>query len=109
MTGIAVEDLLVHLAQRRAGVRAQLFDEPIPHHAEVLERVCLPPTTELGQHELSGQAFVERMVRKHRRERWQQLAVASRFQARVVAVKSHRKPLGLKRGADIVDPRRVER
>ena len=109
MSGIAVEDLLVHLAQCRARVRTQLFDESFAHRAEGLERVCLSATTELGQHQLPGQAFVERMVRGHRGELRQQLAVATSSQACVVAVKGHCKPLGLQRGADIVQPRGVER
>jgi len=59
---IAVEDLLVYLAQRRAGIRTQLIDESFAHRAERLERVRLSATAELGQHELSSQAFVERMI-----------------------------------------------
>ena len=66
LPGIPVEDLLMYLAQCRARVRAELLDESFTHRTKGLERVRLSATTELGQHELSGQAFVERMVGNHR-------------------------------------------
>ena len=87
MSRIAVEDLLVHLAQCRARVCTKLLDESFSHRAIRLEGVCLSATTELGQHQLPGQAFVERMFRDHRGEQRQQLTVATNSQARVVAVK----------------------
>ena len=62
VSGIAVEDQLVHLAQRRARVGTQLLDESFAHRAECLERVGLSATTVLGQHQLTGKPLVERMV-----------------------------------------------
>ena len=109
MSGIAVEDLLVHLTQGRPGVGAQLLDESIPHHAKRLERVSLSSATELGQHQLPGQAFVERMVGNHCGELRQQLSVSTGSQARIVAVEDHREPLGLQCDANVIHPRSVER
>ena len=59
--GLAVEDLLVHPAQRRAGIDAQLVDESFAHLPVGLEGVGLPAAAVLGEHQLPGQAFVERM------------------------------------------------
>ena len=99
----------MHLTQGRAGVGAQLLDESFPHRAKRLERVSLSATTELGQHQLPGQAFVERMVGNHCGELRQQLSVSTDSQARIVAVEGHREPLGLQCGANVVHPRSVER
>ena len=102
VSGIAVEYQLVHLAQRRARICTQLLDESFAHRAECLERVGLSATTELGQHQLTGKPFVERMVRSQRDEKWQQFALATDSQTCVVAVQSYGEPLGFQRGADVV-------
>ena len=108
-SGIAVEDLLMRLAQCRTRVCAQLIDEPFAHHAECLERVGLSATTELGQHQLPGQPLVKWMGRRHRRDLRQQFAVAAGAKSGVVAVQGDCKALGFQRRADIIHPRRVER
>jgi hypothetical protein len=59
--GLIVEDLLVHPAQRRAGIDAQLVDESFAHLPVGLEGVGLPAAAVLGEHQVPGQAFVERM------------------------------------------------
>ena len=109
LPGIPVEDLLMYLAQCRARVGAELLDESFTHRTKGFERVRLSATTELGQHQLPGQAFVERMVGNHRGDLRQQLTVATDSQPGVVAVKGHCKSFGLQRGTDVVQPRRVER
>ena len=45
----------MHLPQRRAGVDAQLLDEPLAHQAIGVERVGLPAAAVLGEHQLTGQ------------------------------------------------------
>ncbi len=66
MSWIAVEDLLVHLSQSWPRVCSQLLDEPFAHLSKRLQRVGLSAATELGKHQLPGQPFVERMVRRQR-------------------------------------------
>ena len=107
--GIPIEDLLVHLPQCRAGVGTQLLDEPLTHRAIGLQRLGLPAAAELGNHQLPGQAFVQGVVVLHRGDVQQQFAVASGAQTGVIAVEGYREPLSLPRGADIVNPRGVER
>ena len=107
--GFAVEDLLVHPAQRRAGIDAQLVDESFAHLPVGLEGVGLPAAAVLGEHQLPGQAFVERMGVQCRGELHEQLCVSSCAERDVVAVQCDGKPLGLQGGADVVHPRGVER
>ena len=104
----AVEDLLVHPAQRGLGIDAQLVDEPVAHLPVGVERVGLPAAAVLGEHQLPGQAFVERMGVQRRGELAEQLRVPSGTQRDVVAVQYDRKPLGFQGGADVVQPWGVE-
>ena len=57
----AVENLLIRIPQGGAGVDAQFFDEPVAHHAIGVERVGLSTAAVLGQHQLGGEAFIQRV------------------------------------------------
>ena len=57
--GIAVENPLVHLPQRRAGVDAEFIDKPFPHPAIGVECVGLAATSVLGEHQLARDALVK--------------------------------------------------
>ena len=96
-------------AQRRARIDAQLVDEPFAHLPVGVERVGLPAAAVLGEHQLPGQAFVQRMGLQCRGELPEQLGVSSCAERGVVAIQCDGKPLGLKGGADVVHPRGVER
>ena len=48
-------------AQRRAGLDAEFVDQAPVSLLVVGERVADPPAPVLGEHQLAGQAFVERM------------------------------------------------
>ena len=106
---IAVEDLLVHDAQRRARIDAELVDEPFAHLSIGVESVGLPAAAVLGQHQLPCQALVEGVGLQSRSELAEQVGVPSGAQRGVVAIQRDRKPLHLKGIPDIVEPRRVER
>jgi len=56
-----MEDLLVQSAQRRAGLDAEFVDQAPVGLLVVGERIADPPAPVLGEHQLAGQAFVERM------------------------------------------------
>jgi hypothetical protein len=58
---VTVEDLLVRSAQSRAGFNAQLVYEPVAHLPVGVERVGLPSTAVLGNHQLTGHAFIQRI------------------------------------------------
>ena len=63
----------MHPAQRRAGIDTQLVDESFTHLPVGLEGVGLPAAAVLGEHQLPGQAFVERMGVQCRGELHKQL------------------------------------
>jgi hypothetical protein len=65
MSRVAIEDLLVHLTQGGPWVGAQLIDESFTHHTKGIQRVSLSAATELGEHQLTSQSFVEGMVGNH--------------------------------------------
>ena len=56
---VAVENLLMHLTQRRPGIDAELLDESFAHLPVGVERVGLSAAAILGEHQLPGQAFVQ--------------------------------------------------
>ncbi len=107
--GVGVEDLLVHLAQRGARVGAQLLDEPAANPLVGGERVGLATAAVLREHELPGQALVERVDAGRGGDLTEELGMPSRGEGRVVAVERGGEPLGLQPGAQIGEPRHVER
>ena len=76
------------------GIDAQLLDEPVAHLPVGVERVGLPAAAVLGEHQLPGQAFVERVGVQRRGELAEQLGVPSGAQRGVVAVQYDGKPFG---------------
>ena len=107
--GVARQDLLVHLPQRGSGVRAQLLAQPAAHLPVGVQRVGLPTAAELGEHELAGQALVERVVAQGHGELDEQVAVPSGRQCGVVAVQADREALGGQRRREDREPRGVDR
>ena len=106
---VTIEDPLVHLAQRGAGINAQLLDKPLTHQPIGLERPCLPAAAVLGEHQLSRQAFVQWVRLRRHHELTEQVRVPPRLQRGVVAIQCDRNPFRFNGIAHVVDPRCVKR
>src|SRR6476661_6286219 len=91
--------------QDRARIDAQFFDESLTHLPIRLERLRLPTTAVLGEHQLTGDTFIQRMPLQRRRELTEQLLVPPDVQESVVSVQFSRKSLLLKGSPHIVHPR----
>lgn len=106
---VAGKNLLVHPVQRGAGIDTELVGKPLPHLPVGVQRIRLSATAVLGQHQLSGQALVERVSGMRCGEFHQHLAVASHPECDVIAVQHHGQPLARQRAAQAVDPWCVQR
>ena len=68
---ILLEDALLEVAQRGAGLQPELLVEPPPPLGEDLERLRLPPAAIEGEHELAAQALAQRVLLHQRHQRRQ--------------------------------------
>ncbi|MDF2976688.1 MAG: hypothetical protein K0S40_1416 [Actinomycetospora sp.] len=107
--GVARQDPLVDLAKPGPGVRAQFVAQPAAHLLVGVEGVGLPAAADLGEHELAGQALVERVGAEGGGDLDDQVPVPPRAQCGVVAVQGDREALGAQRGAQVREPRGVDR
>ena len=95
-------------AQRPAGIRAELVEEPQPHGLVSGQGVGLPPAPVQGEHQLAGQPLVQRVRRRLRGQLGEQLGMPAGAQRPVVAVELGGEPLGVEGVADLVRPRGVQ-
>jgi hypothetical protein len=105
---IGAQDLPVELLQRRAGVGAQLVGQPQAYLMVVGQRLARPAAAVQGQHQLPGQAFVQRAGCGGGGQLGKQLSVPPQPQRPVVAVQFGGQPLLVGRGPHRVEPRSVQ-
>ena len=103
------QNLLMDLAQRRAGIDAEFVDEPFTHHAVGFQRLGLTAAAVLGEHHLGGKAFVKRMGLVCRSKFADDVGVPTRAQRGVVAVELNRKAFRFNSITHVVDPWGVQR
>ena len=95
--------------QRRAGVRAQLIGQRSADPFVALQGVRLPAAPVQGEHELPGQALIERLRRGEGVQLIQHGGVLPPDESQIVAVERHGQALFGQGGADAIHPRRVQR
>ena len=108
MAGSRAEQLLVQFAQRDARVRTEFFDEPPAHLLEVQQRVGGAAGLVQGEHELAGQAFVERVGLRLHGQRGQHRVLSAEAQHHVGAVERGGVLFGEQVGAEFAEPGRVD-
>jgi len=99
----------VELLQRRAGVGAQLLGQPLAELLVVPQRVGLAAAAVQGEHELAGQALVQRVRGGTGGQLAEQGGMLAAVQGEVVAVQPGGVPLRVQRVADAVQPGCVQR
>ena len=89
------QDLLVHPAERRCWIGAQLVTQALAYRLVGVEHIRLPAIAVMGRHELPGQALVERTSAHGIDQLDEHVGVPTDSQRRVVAVQLDGEPLGL--------------
>jgi hypothetical protein len=84
----------VQVPQRGSRIAAELVDQPLAQQPVVRERVGLPAAPVPRDHQLPGQALVQRVLGRRGRQLRQQPRVLPPAQRDVVAVQLRREPLG---------------
>ncbi|OLE22039.1 MAG: hypothetical protein AUG49_20395 [Catenulispora sp. 13_1_20CM_3_70_7] len=99
----------MQLLQRAAGIGAQFAGEPLPHSPVRLQRVGLAAVAEQREHQLAGQALVQRMLLRPRGQPGEQHPVPALPQLEVRQFALSGLPLLVQGRADVGQPRRVQR
>lgn len=94
--------------QRWARIGAQLVGDAPPQPLVVPQCLGLAAAAAQREHQLSGQAFVQRVLGGPCDQPSQQFAVPAVQEGEVVACQFGGQPLGVERATNLVQPRRVQ-
>ena len=91
--GVVVEDALLEVAQRTAGLEAELVAQHPARVGEGAKRLGLPPSAVQGEREPGVQSFAQRMLGRQHLQLADHVVVASEGQVGVDARLEHGQPL----------------